>query len=190
MAAAPVPALANPAMPDDAVLMARIATGDRAAFTEFLARHLSDVVQFALRYLGQRADAEDVAQEAFSRVWRKAPGWRDRGTAPRAWLYRVTYHLCIDAIRRRRPVDSVEGLEIPAAVHHQPEMTFQRNADDRQLEQALAALPERQRSAIALCAYHGLSNQEAAAALEVSVEALESLLARGRRRLRQLLLNE
>jgi RNA polymerase sigma-70 factor (ECF subfamily) len=172
---------------DDAVLMERIALGDKSAYAEFLTRHLNVVVDFAGRYLRRRVDAEDVAQEAFMRVWRKAPDWRAQQVSPRSWLYRITYHLCIDELRRRRPDTSVQDAEDAADPGATPEESALRQARMGQLDRALRSLSERQRTAITLCAYHGLSNKEAAATLDITVEALESLLSRGRRRLRELL---
>ena len=171
----------------DVALMERIASGDKAAFAEFLTRYLTAIVDFAQRYLAQRVDAEDVAQEAFIRVWRKAPGWRAQQATPRSWLYRITYHLCIDALRRRYPHRSMPDNEDPVDPEPTPEENVLRRAHMERLDEALRALPERQRTAITLCAYRGLANKEAAAALDITVEALESLLARGRRQLRQLL---
>ena len=172
---------------DDAVLMGKIAAGDKSAYTEFLTRHLSAIVDFASRYLGRRVDAEDVAQEAFIRVWSKAANWREQGPSPRSWLFRITYHLCIDELRRRRPEAALEDLGDPTDPGATPEDKLLGQARIGQLAEAFRALPERQSTAIALCAYHGLSNKEAAATLDISIEALESLLSRGRRRLRELL---
>ena len=172
---------------DDAVLMGKIAAGDKSAYTEFLTRHLSAIVDFAWRHVGRRVDAEDVAQEAFIRVWNKAPNWRAQGPSPRSWLYRITYHLCIDELRRRRPEASLQDAGDPTDPGATPEDSLLGHARIGQVAEAFRALPERQSTAIALCAYHGLSNKEAAATLNITVEALESLLSRGRRRLRQLL---
>lgn len=172
---------------DDTVLMERIALGDKSAYAEFLTRHLNVVVDFARRYLRRRVDAEDVAQEAFMRVWRKAPDWRAQQASPRAWLYRITYHLCIDELRRRQPDTPVQDTENAVDPGATPEESALRQARMGQLEGALRSLPQRQLTAITLCAYHGLSNKEAAATLDITVEAMESLLSRGRRRLRELL---
>ncbi len=172
---------------DDAILMEKIACGDKSAYTEFLIRHLSAIVDFASRHVGRRVDAEDVAQEAFIRVWSKAPSWRAQDASPRSWLYRVTYHLCIDELRRRHPEASLRDAEDAADPGATPEESALRQARMGQLDGALRSLPERQRTAITLCAYHGLSNKETAATLDISIEALESLLSRGRRKLRQLL---
>lgn len=174
----------GPAISDDTTLMARIASGDKVAFAEFLSRHLVAVVNFAGRYVQQTADAEDIAQEVFVRVWRKAPQWRDLGLAPRSWVYRITYNICIDEFRQRRPEPSLASEYLVDTAATPEELTLDRDRISH-LESALNLLPERQRAAIYLCAYQGLTNREAAASMEISVEALESLLSRGRRRLRQ-----
>ena len=172
---------------DDEELMAGIAQGDKRAFSEFVTRHLASIMAFAARHLPCRSDAEDVAQEAFTRLWQKAPQWQSRGIAPKSWVYRTTYNLCIDNLRKQNP---------DAAIDDQQGLVSLENAEDRLLQdkqkmaidQALASLPERQRTAIVLCNYHGLSNRDAGAIMDISVEALESLLSRARRSLRTLLM--
>lgn len=168
---------------DDGELVRRIAAGDKNAFSELMRRHLSAAVNFSRQYLAQ--DAEDIAQEALLRLWTKAPQWADRGISPKAWLLRVCYNLCVDELRKRKPV----AAEAESMLSFDPRSCSERQlgaqADLHQQMLALQALPERQRSAITLCACSGLSNREAAAVLDISVEALESLLARGRRALKK-----
>ncbi len=180
---------------DEAGLLARIAGGDRVAFGAFLERHLDAVVRFAGRYTGSRADAEDVAQETFLRVWTRAGTWRDRGFSPRSWLYRIAYTRCVDLLRRRRPDlplpeedpdgrgEAAAGL-YPLGAHADPAVQAAHDARLTHLVEAVARLPERQYTALNLCAWEGLSNREAGAVMGLSVEALESLLARARRRLK------
>jgi RNA polymerase sigma-70 factor (ECF subfamily) len=168
---------------DDGALMALIANGDRNAFNTFLSHHLTTVVQFARRYLSNQADAEDIAQETFLRVWKKSATWQPQGHSPRSWIYRIAYNLCIDEIRRRPVIPPSNEND----VHMQSdslEMEMERDSAVSQLARSLKDLPERQRTAISLCALQGLSNKEAATAMEISIDALESLLSRGRRQLR------
>lgn len=167
---------------DESILFARIAAGDQGAFRLFLEQHLPAVLAFSRRYLRDEAEAEDVTQEVFSRVWQHAARWREQGLSPRSWLYRIAYNLCIDVLRRRRiTTDDLESLVSESS----PEAVVTERESSRVLQQAIAGLPEQQRSALWLCVYQGLSNREAAAVLDVSVRALESLLARGRRGLRK-----
>ena len=166
----------------DEILMLRTGTGDRAAFRQLLERHLGRVVAFAARALGNRAGADDVAQETFLRLWAHASRWQP--TAPLStWLHRVALNLCLDSLRRARDValDDIAEPRDPG-----PSLLANMQARDvgRHVNAALAQLPAQQRVAIALCHYQGLRNAEAAEVMGVSVEALESLLARGRRTLR------
>jgi RNA polymerase sigma-70 factor (ECF subfamily) len=173
----------------DSQLMLAVAQGDQAAFTEIVTRHLTPVVNFAWRYVGRRSDAEDVAQEAFIRLWRHAPDWEDQGFSVRSWIYRIAYNLCIDELRKRKPVTPVED-EVSLASAEQPDEDLYRDQRQRQVAAALNELPERQRTALVLCVYQGLSNRDAATVLDVSIEALESLLSRARRMLRNKMTEE
>jgi len=170
----------------DEVLLSRIARDDSDAVREMVGRKLPRVLALAARILGDRVEAEDVAQETFVRLWRQAPHWRTGQARFDTWLYGVALNLCRDRLRRKREVYTAEPPETA-----DPGPLPDRRADERDtaraVETALAMLPERQREAIVLQYYEELSNVEAAAAMGVSVEALESLLARGRRNLRCLL---
>jgi RNA polymerase sigma-70 factor (ECF subfamily) len=175
---------------EDAALLAQIATGDRVAFGVLLERYLDSVVKFAARYTGNIADAEDIAQETFTQAWLKASDWRDQGFSVRSWLYRVAYNRCVDLARRRRPDMPIDGLELPAGLLADPAERTSSDALVARLAESMAALPERQYMALTLCALEGLSNKEAATVLGIGLEALESLLARGRRKLRELMIEE
>lgn len=172
----------------DEQLLARVAAGDQAAVRALVARKLPRVLSLAQRMLADGSEAEDVAQETFVRVWKQAPKWTPGEAKFDTWLHRVALNLCYDRLRRRREI----------ATDTPPEQTDEGPAPDRGLlardagrrvSQALQALPERQREAIVLCHYQELGNIEAAAVMGVSVEALESLLGRGRRALRAQLLD-
>jgi len=167
----------------DEDLVRRIAKGDEAAIQALVARKGPRMLALAYRLLGDRVEAEDVAQEAMLRAWRQAPRWRPGGARFDTWMHRVGLNLCYDRLRRRR--------EIPTDAP--PEQVDQGPAPDRRMltaelatrvDGALAALPARQREALVLCHYQELGNIEAAALMRISVEALESLLSRGRRALR------
>ncbi|HNS85268.1 MAG TPA: RNA polymerase sigma factor [Parvularculaceae bacterium] len=172
---------------DDA-LVARAGRGDRAAASLLIARHTPVVLGLCRRMLRDGALAEDAAQETFLKLWRFAPKWRAHGALLGSWLTRVAANACVDRLR-------VSAREAPAEaagdpVDEAPGAFESLSADDRRaaVEAALAALPDRQRMAVVLCHYQELTNAEAAAALKVSIDALESLLARARRSLRASLL--
>ena len=187
---------------DDA-LMRRAGSGDKAAFALLVRRHLARATALAQRITGNRSDAEEIVQEAFLRCWQKAPEWRpverpanDRAANDRGgdgataqfgtWLYRVLVNLCLDRRRRPQPV----GIEAADTVADSAADGFDETArgeTSRRVQAAMAQLPERQRAALALCYFEGLGNIEAAATLDISIGALESLLVRARRALRDAL---
>lgn len=173
----------------DLPLVQRAGRGDQAACAALVDRHLPAILAIAGRLLGDRAAAEDVAQETFLRVWQHAGRWRAGEARFSTWLYRVAVNLCQDRLRRRReaPLDAAPD---PPSGAPGPEAALQRRSVAARVGAALATLPERQRTALVLSHYEELGNVEAAAVMEISVEALESLLARGRRRLRELLRGE
>lgn len=173
----------------DLPLVRRIAEGDAAAFSTLVDRHLDRVVRLAERLMASRADAEDVAQEVFVRVWRHARNWKSGNARYSTWLHRVAVNLCQDRLRKRREVDLDAVAEMPT---EEPgaEQLMNRKTVARRVAEALSELPERQRIAITLCHFEGMGNKEAAEVMDVSVEALESLLARGRRTLKAMLADE
>lgn len=171
----------------DANLVQLAGQGDAVACTRLVDRHLVRIHRFAQRLLGNAADAEEVAQEVFLKVWQQAARWRPGAALFSTWLYRVTQNLCLDRLRQRHPEGPgmLEELIDPDAPM---QSRLEQASTVAQVRDAVALLPPRQRAAIALCHDEGLSNIAAAAVLEVSVDALESLLARARRSLREWLL--
>jgi RNA polymerase sigma factor (sigma-70 family) len=148
-----------------------------------VARKLPRLLSLGARMLGDPREAEDVAQDAFLRIWKQAATWRPGQAKFDTWLHRVAMNLCYDRLRRRRelPTDAPPDRpdEGPA-----PDRGLLAAETGVRVNAALQALPERQREAIVLCHYQELGNIEAAEVMGVSVEALESLLGRGRRALR------
>ena len=164
----------------------RAAAGDAAAVRALVNRYSPGVLALATRMLGDPAEAEDVTQEAFIRAWKALPGWEPRAKFS-TWLHRVALNLCYDRLRKRR--EALPG-ELPD--NADPGLGPQDRLDQMQrvgaVESAIARLPERQSAALTLCALQGHSQAEAAEIMNISVEALESLLARARRTLRSALL--
>jgi RNA polymerase sigma-70 factor, ECF subfamily len=167
---------------NDEKLMVRIGAGDHDAFRHVLEQHLARIVALAGRLLGDRTAAEDIAQDTFMRLWRHAARWHPSAQLG-TWLYRVTLNLCLDRLSRIREV-GLDDVAEPVDPRPSPIARLQGLDIGRHVNEALAQLPDQQRVAIALCHYEGLHNREAAELMGVSVEALESLLARGRRALR------
>lgn len=171
----------------DAALLARFADGDQGAARELTENLLPGALRQAFRMLGDQSEAEDVAQDALLRLWRQAPEWRAGEAKVSTWLYRVIHNLCIDRIRKRRPQVPVE--DAPEPVDPDPSVLDRLAATEqsRLIADAISTLPERQRQALMLRHFEGMSNPEIGDALECSVEAVESLLARARRQLAKML---
>jgi RNA polymerase sigma-70 factor (ECF subfamily) len=168
----------------DRALLAQIAAGSHPAFQALMRRHLPYALRLAQRMIGNRDDADEVAQEAFLRVWTLAARWRHDGDAQfRTWLYRVVVNLCLDRRRRRTelPLEDAGDPSDPAP-NGLDTVTAAQTA--RLVAGAVDALPPRQRAAITLCYYGEVGGAEAANLLDISISALESLLVRGRRSLR------
>lgn len=182
--------LASPGFEDpDLADVVLAAAGDRLAFARIVGRNIDALTRFAERMLGSRAEAEDVVQDVFLRAWKQTGSWRNGEARFSTWLHRVAMTRCIDRIRSRRdtPLDEAPQLASPEP---SPDQGVQQQSVAQRVRLALAGLAERQRAAVILCHYEEMTNIEAAAALEITVEALESLLSRGRRALRAALLPE
>ena len=167
----------------DGDLVNRVARGDPAAIQALVARKLPRMLNLAQRMLGDPAEAEDVAQEAMLRAWKQAPRWTPGQAKFDTWLHRVGLNLCYDRLRKRREV-AVETVPDQIDPGPAPDRGLIAADIGRRVEAALQQLPERQKEAIVLCHYQELGNIEAAQLMDISVEALESLLGRGRRALR------
>lgn len=167
----------------DSELVARVGMGDRAAAQALMARHLPGMLRLARRMLPSQAEAEDCVQDAFLKLWTHAGRWKPGQAKFETWLYRVTLNQCYDRLRKK----PVLGLEAAAGVADgapAADAVLVGAGIAAEVQAALETLPERQRAAVLLCHYQEHGNIEAAEILGVSVEALESLLARARRTLR------
>ena len=168
-------------------LMQHIAEGDQPSYRQVMNAQLPSINRFALRLTGNRSDADDITQEVFIRLWSHAHTWRPGQARISTWLHRIANNLCVDLFRKNRRLQPLEDPEAEPG-GSEPDYEHAGTVATRRIDLALASLPERQRTAIIMCHYQGLSNREAANILDVSVDALESLLSRGRRTLRQKLM--
>jgi RNA polymerase sigma factor (sigma-70 family) len=171
--------------PDDELVL-RAGRGDAGAVRTLVARKLPRILSLASRMLGDLSEAEDVAQETFVKAWRHAPRWRPGEARFDTWLHRVALNGCYDRLRRRRELPTADppDQEDPGPA---PDRNLHALDVGRRVRASLQTLPPRQREAIVLCHYQELGNIEAAELMNVSVEALESLLSRARRSLRVML---
>jgi RNA polymerase sigma-70 factor (ECF subfamily) len=167
----------------DAELLARVGQQDPLAVRSLVARKLPRLLALATRMLGDRMEAEDVAQEVFVRIWKQASRWKEGEARFDTWVHRVALNLCYDRLRGRREDPHAEMPDVadPAAP---PDAVLAARVQDERVRAALAALPARQREALVLNYYQEMSNLDAAALMGITVDALESLLARARRNLR------
>lgn len=193
---APIAGLAVGADPD-AALLAAVGARDPDAVRTLVARKLPRLLALATRLLGDRTEAEDVAQEVFMRTWKQAPHWQAGAARVDTWLHRVALNLCYDRLRGRKEASlealnlsesaqqaQREAFEVGAGSDDTPEARLETASRDAQVRAALAQLPPRQREAMVLHYYQEMSNIDAAALMGIGVDALESLLARARRTLR------
>jgi RNA polymerase sigma-70 factor (ECF subfamily) len=173
---------------DDA-LMVLYANGDSAVAGILARRHASRVLALAYRMLNDQAEAEDVTQEAMLRLWKIAPEWRRGEAKVSTWLYRVASNLCLDRLRKKRGV-GLDDIPEPEDDAPSAEEAMLQQARKASLQEALDALPERQKLAVTLRHIEELTNPEIASVMDISVEAVESLTSRGKRALSAMLVGQ
>ncbi|NNF76832.1 MAG: sigma-70 family RNA polymerase sigma factor [Rhizobiales bacterium] len=181
-AAAEIPAAAPACQVTDLSLLQQVRGGDQQAFGVLIGELYPAVYRAALRVLRQEQEAEDVAQDVFLKIWRDPPELRADANL-KAWSARVATNGAIDRLRKKKP-DISDDLPDQVDPAVSADEAMQANEAAGAVQQAIDHLPERQRLALVLTYYQGLPNKEAADLLDVSVDALESLLARARRALK------
>ena len=176
---------------EDSALMALICERNHAAFTVLVERHSRKLFNVALRILGTPEEAEEIVQSTFLKLWRKADMWSpDKGAAPLTWLTRITTNACIDRRRKITPLPLSEDLQsaLPDTHTPSPETKVQDDQTRKRVLAALSALSLRQRTAIELCYFQDLSMRDAAKFMNTTEKAVESLLGRGRAKMKDILL--
>ncbi len=173
----------------DEALLVLYANGDAGGARMLTLRYVPRVLGYATRVLGDRAEGEDVAQEAMLRLWRVAPNWRQGEAKVMTWLYRVATNLCTDRLRQRqrRKLTALDDAPDMADTEPTAEATLIEADRMKALNTALSALPDRQREAVVLRHIEGFTNSEIAAVMDIGIEAVESLTARGKRSLAAML---
>lgn len=167
----------------DAGLREQLLSGDSAAISQWSQTAGTRLKALARRVLGDAIEAEDVTQEVLLRAWKALPDWKPSAAKLDTWMHRVMVNLCIDRLRARRPQVDADGLELrdDAAT---PEEAFAQKDRANTVATALNSLPERQRIALSLCYYQDLPQTEAASAMDLTLDAYESLLRRARNALK------
>lgn len=170
---------------DELELITAAQRGDTSAFGELIRRHQRGVVNVVYRMCGNADLAEDAAQEAFIRAWRRLPDYRPSSRF-RNWLYRIALNAAYDALRQDRETVDIDELPI-AAPQDGPAATFEQQERAEQVRQAVLALPPASRAVIVLREYEGLPYREIADALAIPVGTVMSRLNYARRCLREAL---
>lgn len=169
----------------DEELIVKVGQGDVRAFESLVIRHQKAALRAAQRFVFDRQEAEDLAQEAFLIVFRKADQYSPKASF-KTWFFTILLNLCRNAVKKKKPVyfDSPPVEIVETAGGHDPASQFDRRQIQQALAKSIARLPENQRAAFILCHYENFSYAEAAKAIGVSVKAVESLLVRAKRNLR------
>ena len=174
----------------DRALALAVSRGERAAIAALTRRCLPVVHSVARRLLRDRNEAEDIAQETFVKVWRAIDKFDAERARLETWVARIATNACLDKLRKRREEAINEDAPERADTTPRADDLLVADASAQRVRAAIAALPERQRVALELCSFQDCTNIEAAEILGVSIEAVESLLARARRKLKTELLSE
>lgn len=165
--------------------MRRICQGDSQAFAELTHRHGLLFYRVAYRIVGQRDDAEDVVQAAFLKLWENPTAWKpDRNAQFTTWFYRVVTNQALGQVRQRTKGDD-SALDALPDTRPTAEDRHADHDRHRALSAALDTLTRAQRSALVLCVYEGMTNQQAADVMGIRLKALQALLVRAKQRLRR-----
>jgi RNA polymerase sigma-70 factor, ECF subfamily len=181
-----------PAAPekDDQELLALIQAGNHEAFSVLVQRHTERFYRLAYRYLQNKETAEDIVQDAFVKLWEDPARWQvERKNKFTTWFYRIVVNLCLDWQKRKKPLELGDQELSIADQRETPDVEMLNNEKQKILENEIAALPERQRTALNLCYDVGLSNQEAADVMGLKLKALQSLVMRAKTTLRERMKN-
>lgn len=169
-------------------LVTALQAGDIDAYEQLLGLHLQPINHYIRRMLGYQAnETDDLTQEVFLKLWQKSSQFNPDKAKLTTWLHQLARNLCIDHFRRNKNwhlLDN-EDAEPAAQIEAEPDRILGAARSAEVIQESIQSLPERQRSALILCHYQGLSNKQAADILDASVDALESLLSRARRNLKQ-----
>jgi len=186
-------------LPPSEELMARIAEGDEDAFEILVNRHQTSILNLVYRFIGDRTQAKDLAQEVFLKVWQSAQNYEPKAKFT-TWIYRITANLCFNELKSARRKKWFSFNRSNEDGDHTFEETLSDSAPSaedlllekersRQISDALQSLPDNQRMAVVLKRYEDLSYQEIAQIIGCSVSAVESLLVRAKRTLQEKLKN-
>jgi RNA polymerase sigma-70 factor (ECF subfamily) len=171
--------------PDDEFLLRQIQKGKHDAFTILVNRYTKRFYSIAYRLMTNKDDAEDIVQDAFLKLWARPEMWdQSRQVKFTTWFYKIIINLCLDNHTKKKALNLSDDIEL---VDKQPDQDELINIEQREalVDRFIQELPERQRLALNLCFYEGLSNWEAAEIVGVNVKALQSLIMRAKTTLKE-----
>ena len=190
-ATAPQLEVTNQQVLPDAQLLALIARGENWALSEIYDRYTQLVFSIALKILNDRASAEEIVQQVFTKVWRSARDYRVERGKFSTWLMSITHHQCIDELRRRRarPVTQPgdEELLYELASDDDPAQAVQYTFELARIREALQQIPAEQRIVIELAFWGGLTHQEIARYCHSPLGTTKTRLRLGMQKLKRLL---
>jgi RNA polymerase sigma-70 factor (ECF subfamily) len=180
---------------DEAALMVEVSKGNQEAFQTLLHLHIDAINRFAQRMAGNSHEADDITQETMLKLWQQAHKFDPNRSKLTTWLHSITRNLCMDHHRRNARLTNLDETSDDPGKNSAnwntesigPEINLYTAETENQVHNALLDLPERQRSALVLSYYQQLPNLAVAEILAISLSATESLLARARRNLKQIL---
>ena len=178
-------------MESDIELMVRVKSGDDTAFSELMRRHYRGVANYIYRFINDRGDSEDLAQEVFLRVYRSAKRYKPEAKFS-TWLYKIATNLCLTEVKAR---GKDQGMSLDEIEENSGDLKDSKSADAYDLTfrreigsaifEALKSLPERERTAVILCKYEELPYEEVAEIIGCTVGAVKAYVHRGRMKLSQ-----
>lgn len=170
----------------DADLIAGLKAGDKIALSKLMERHMSTIYNQAYYMLGDQTAAEDMTQTVFLKTWQNIKTWKSGNAKLVTWMRRVTTNACLDQLRKKKPIYTDNVPEVVDRADT-PFEALSRKDQSKRVKTALQKLSDKQRSAVTLSYYQGLSQRDGAAAMDISEGAYESLLVRGRKALKIIL---
>jgi RNA polymerase sigma-70 factor (ECF subfamily) len=183
----------------DRELVEKAKQGDQSAFEQLVLENQNRAYSLALRLIGDREEAADLAQEAFVRAWQGLEQFQG-GSSFATWVYRLTTNVCIDYLRKKKRREAVEpvvslddpdsGWAEPSTWERDPQRLLERSERGEALARGLEKLPDWQRQVLVLRELSGLSYQEIGQALSLDIGTVKSRIARARLSLRKILLED
>ena len=176
---------------EDENLIEAIADGNRSAFSELVNRHTKKFYYLSYRMIFNKNDAEDIVQDCFIKLWKKPTMWqKGKNTKFTTWFYRVVSNACIDHNRKHSRVFHIKKEELIEDDRTAADEEMYKTQQEKMIQAVIIELPEKQQQALNFSYYEELSNKETAEIMQISVKAVESLLVRARKTLKEKISNQ